>query len=1127
MKKKLKQELSPVKSKKRGAENIANVMALTPMQQGMLFHYLREPLSGLYFEQLSLELFTFELAAKVEKEPFEKAWNFVIQSNEMLRTTFRWEKIKNPVQTVLKQHLIKPRYYTFQEARQAPDSQAVWLEKIKAEDRRESFDLKEVPFRVTLCKHETKRYTLIISNHHILYDGWSNGIILKEFFSAYEAFTKGKSPAPISKTKFEEYIKWQQQRDKNNDKTFWKDYLKSLTAKPAFPGGPEKPVNLKSRSKTGVVYPGRKVKSTESRMLTIPAETKTQMDQLVKKQDITRATLLYCTWGLLLKQYHGDWDILFDTTVAGRTAKIKGIEKIAGLFINTLPIHLPTKPGDSVTDFLKGTATMLRKWSQYENSSRLELNEYLEELQNSRQNLFDTLMVIENYPLDKIAIQASNTLPVKNVCYSGRTLYDLTAIITDFESLKIEITYNKELFDNEAAENMCGYFLRLLREIAGNPGKDVSSLDIVPEEERTRIRKAVNALCEPENVGKIEYTAPQNKTEEKLAEIWSTLLRLDKKSISSDMDFFQLGGHSLKATMLTSQIHKQLEIKMPLTMVFKHPTIKEQAEYINRATKAGYEAMEPVEKKEYYPASPAQKRMVTLKQMEPESIAYNVTAVLLMEGPLAKDGLTAFENSFKNVLHRHESLRTSFGILETGETGSDGEIVQKIQKEVDFNIEHFNLQAPDTDKPRDLQPETGIINRFIRPFDLSRAPLIRVGVLKLEEQKHILMFDAHHIVSDGTSMKLFIDEFMAYTSGKRLPTLSIQYKDYSVWQERRFMHRKEELEQQKSYWLNRYSGELPVLNLPTDYPATPERLSSGDGDTLIFKTGKDLREKIREIEKNSGATLYMILMAAYTVLLMKYSGKEDIVVGTITDGRPHPDMKTIIGVMIATLAVRNYPTREKNFADFLQEVKQDSLHAFENSDYPFEALLKHFTVNREINRNPLFDTMFLLQNYEWTELTMENLTFKPYHFKKNASTFQLRLTATEFENEKEIEIEIQYATRLFKETTIRSLSNHYINILKEVTAKPQKTLGEIDILTEAERHKILVEFNDSTKDTGEIKTVYQLFEEQVEKTPENIAIVGKEETVGSRQYAVGNEKIKDQKEIKDNKKIKENKRIKE
>ncbi|MCP4146879.1 MAG: AMP-binding protein, partial [bacterium] len=1097
--------------KKDDKKNIANIMVLTPMQQGMLYHYLKEPADGLYFEQLTLELSTLELSTlelsttelsgRVEKELFEKAWNTVIQANEMLRTFFRWKRIKNPVGVVLKQYLIKPRYYDSQDSApkvchpqgtaplkngipdpdQEQERQKTQLDEIKAKDRKEGFDLQNVPFRITLYKHENHRYTIIISHHHILYDGWSTGIILKEFFTAYELLSKGKTPEPIAKTQFKDFIKWHRDRDKNKEKKFWKNYLIDLTAKTGrdIPAKPAKPTRKR-----------KKTKFTEDYRYLIPAEIENQLKHYAKQRDITLATVLYSAWGILLKQYKDTGNILFDTTVSGRTAKLKGIEDMVGLFINTLPILLQTKPGDRITDFLSRTDNMLPKWSQYENSSRLEINEYLEEIYNSQQNHFDTLVVIENYPLDKITIRESGTLSAKNVCHSGRTPYDLTAIITVFEGLKIELTYNKELFDKAAAENMCDYFTRLLREIPVNPEKEVSTLDIVPKEERRRILKAVNTLYETGKTEKIEYKAPRDKTEEKLTAIWSPLLKLEKNTIGIDMDFFQFGGHSLKAALLSARIHEALEIKMPLTMVFKHPTIREQAKYINTAVKESYAAIEPAEKKEYYPASPAQKRMYTLKQMEPESIAYNVSAVLLMEGPLPKNRLTAFENSFKNLLHRHESLRTSFDIIETGEIGTDWEIVQVIQKDVDFIIEYFNLQDLDTDKDQDLQPETGIIKRFIRPFDLSRAPLIRVGVIKQEKQKHLLMFDAHHIVSDGTSMNIFIEEFMAQTSGKRLPTQRIQYKDYTIWQERRNKQGKTGLKQQEAYWLNRYAGELPELNLPTDYPKIPDPTASTEGDTLIFRTGSELHEKVRNLGKNSGATLYMILMAAYNLLLMKYSAKEDIVVGSLTDGRPHPDMKTIIGVMIATLAMRNYPARQKTFRDFLQEVKNDSLQAFENSDYQFEELLKQLPVKRDINKTPLFDTMFLLQNYEWTDLTIKDLTIKPYHYKKNTSTFQLRLTATELEKESEIEIEIQYDTRQFKETTIHRLTGHFLKILHEVTAKPNKTLGEIEILTEAERRKILVEFNDTTKDTGKKKTIYRLFEEQVQKTPDKIAIIG-------------------------------------
>ncbi|MCP4156056.1 MAG: amino acid adenylation domain-containing protein, partial [bacterium] len=223
---------------------------------------------------------------------------------------------------------------------------------------------------------------------------------------------------------------------------------------------------------------------------------------------------------------------------------------------------------------------------------------------------------------------------------------------------------------------------------------------------------------------------------------------------------------------------------------------------------------------------------------------------------------------------------------------------------------------------------------------------------------------------------------------------------------------------------------------------------------------------------------------------MKYSGKEDIVVGSLTDGRSHPDLKKIIGVMITTLAIRNYPAGKKTFETFLQEVKHDSLRAFENTGYQFEELLKHIPADREHNRNPLFDTMLILQNYEWSGLTMEDLTFKPYNFEKNASTFELRLTAAETQDRNEIEIEIQYATRLFKKNTVKRLAGHLVKILKEVTANPAKTLAEIDILTAEERKQTLVDFNASAKDTGIQKTVHQQFELQAEKTPDKSALAG-------------------------------------
>ncbi|MCP4151195.1 MAG: hypothetical protein GY757_25855, partial [bacterium] len=700
--------------KKSQKKNIVNILALTPMQEGMLFHYLKEPGSGLYFEQLSLEL-----TGTVEKEYFEKAWNTLIQANGMLRTQFRWERIKKPVQVILKQHIVKPRYRRYS-GPLSKDSRG-WLEEIKSTDREEGFDLRQIPFRITLCQLEPNRSVMIVSNHHILYDGWSSGIILKEFFSAYEQLLKGEQPALTAKTGFQEYIKWHRDRDTKKENRYWKNYLKELAAK------------KEPRQKTNKSLQKRdEVKTTGNCHCTIPEKTRNKLDRFLQNRDITLASLLYSVWGILIKQYDTAGEILFDTSVSGRSAKIKGIEDMVGLFINTLPVYMETKPGDTVTGFLERTGKMLQEWNQYENSSRHKINEYMEEIRRTRQNRVDSVMVIENYPLDKIAIKAGRALSVKTFSYSGRTLYDITALITVFEGLKIDLTYNKKLFDKEAAEKMCGYYAQLLEKIADSPENNLEELELVPEEERRRLLTELEQ--EDGTAVRQEYTAPRNQREEQLAAIWAVLLKLEQETIGIHMDFFDFGGHSLKASLLAAQIHKEFEVKMPLSGVFQNPTIAEQAGYIETAVKETYAAIDAVEKKEYYPVSTAQKRMYTLYRMAPESISYNVSVVLAAEGSMPEARLHTFETAFNKLIRRHESLRTSFDIIGM-------EAVQVVQEEVAFAIERYSAGPQD--------PEAAIIKRFIRPFDLGRAPLLRVGVIKQAEAKHLLMFDAHHIVSDG------------------------------------------------------------------------------------------------------------------------------------------------------------------------------------------------------------------------------------------------------------------------------------------------------------------------------------------------------------------------------------------
>ena len=380
----------------------------------------------------------------------------------------------------------------------------------------------------------------------------------------------------------------------------------------------------------------------------------------------------------------------------------------------------------------------------------------------------------------------------------------------------------------------------------------------------------------------MEYAAPQNETEAKLVNIWREILGAERIGINDN--FFDLGGHSLKATTMVSRIYKELNVEVPLREVFKTPTIKGMATYIGAAEQSLYSAILPVEKREYYPVSSAQRRLYIIDKLEEAGTGYNIPGVMVIEGGLDRKRL---ETVFQELVDRHEAFRTSFEM-------KGGEPVQRIHHRVELTLHYREAAENEIDN---------IIQEFIRPFDLSQAPLLRVGLIKINELKHILMYDMHHIISDGTSMAILIREFINLYQGQSLPELRIQYKDFAVWQNELFKRGK--IRKQEEYWLARFAGEIPVLNLPTDY--TRPAVQSFEGDRIALNLGPELAAGINRLASETGSTLYMVLLAAYNVLLSKYSGQEEIIVGTPIAGRPHADLERMIGMFVNTLAMRNYP----------------------------------------------------------------------------------------------------------------------------------------------------------------------------------------------------------------------------
>jgi len=344
-------------------------------------------------------------------------------------------------------------------------------------------------------------------------------------------------------------------------------------------------------------------------------------------------------------------------------------------------------------------------------------------------------------------------------------------------------------------------------------------------------------------------------------------------------------------------------------------------------------------------------------------------------------------------------------------------------------------------KDTDESPSSYVNGFFSQPFDLSRAPLLRVSSIKSDQNRFILAVDMHHIISDGISMEILTQEFIRLSEGKELLPLTVQYKDFVQWQDRQ---RSGILEKQEKYWLSRFEGDIPQSNLPTDYPY-PSTLSF-EGRRFFFEIPKELTFKVRELVKSTATTLHQFLIAVYNILLSRYTGQDDIVIGYPITGRSHPDVQQVIGMFVNMICLRNRPSHHKTAIQFLAEVKENVLQAHENQDYPFDELIARLGIQRKSNRNPLFDAAFSLFTPDAPKVDNFNWNVNDLSFDKNASMFDLTLRAVE--NPETIYMVFEYKTCLFKPETIEKLSQRYIEIMEQVADAPTVQLKEITIAHE-------------------------------------------------------------------------------
>jgi bacitracin synthase 1 len=549
-------------------------------------------------------------------------------------------------------------------------------------------------------------------------------------------------------------------------------------------------------------------------------------------------------------------------------------------------------------------------------------------------------------------------------------------------------------------------------------------------------------LPEPGITAAVDYQAPGSEMEKKMVGLWAEVLNMEKESISVDADFFQLGGHSLNAFVLVSKIFKVFNVKIPLIDFFKMPVLNELIAYINRAEVKKYTAVKPVEKRDYYMLSPAQKRMYILNKMSTVKTGYNLPQVIFLRENIEPDRL---EQAAAALIARHDGLRTSFLIVEN-------EPVQKIHEQVNFSIQPIKEVKPVNSGTGDdiSAAAEKILTDFVKPFDLSQAPILRAGLIQTGGLVNVILFDSHHIISDGTSQEILEKEFLTLYNGETLPALKLQYRDFVGWQQSK--EQQELKNRQEKYWLDKFSQDLPVLNLPYDYsrPLTQSFAGASVGIMLNEQETAALKQRAAEHE----TTLFMFLLAVFNILLAKVCGQEDIVVGADTAGRNQEELHSIIGMFVNVLPLRNFPAGRKTFRDFLKEVKEGTLAAFENVDYQFEDLVDKISVNRDISRNPVFDVVFSMQNQTEFKADAGNMDEEEgLVHKKGTAKFDLNLAVVDIG--KNLYIAFEYCSELFKPETIDRIIFYFKNIIHTVSANPGIEIMEIEIVSSSESAQLL------------------------------------------------------------------------
>ncbi|WP_404791150.1 amino acid adenylation domain-containing protein [Altericista sp. CCNU0014] len=594
------------------------------------------------------------------------------------------------------------------------------------------------------------------------------------------------------------------------------------------------------------------------------------------------------------------------------------------------------------------------------------------------------------------------------------------------------------------------------------------------------------ALPDPALIqGNQNYEAPRSPVEAVLASLWGKLLH--QRQVGIHDNFFDLGGHSLLATQVMSQVRDAFQVELPLRALFEAPTVAESGDRIEILMRSGQGVaalpLQRGDRTEPLPLSFAQQRLWFLEQLEPGNASYNLFRAVRLQGVLNH---AALEQSLNEIVRRHESLRTCF-------TVADDKTVQVIAQCQPFVLSIIDLSdIPESQQPAEIRQSAKLEAQ--QPFDLTQAPLLRATLLQLNPDSQVLFITLHHIIADGWSAGIlvrelavlydcFCQDISATVDPKLLPELPIQYADFALWQQHWLQEGR--LDPQLAYWQQQLSGDLPLLTLPTD--RSRPAVQTFSGRTQTWQISQSLTASLQQLSQQAGVTLFMTLLAAFKVLLYRYTGQTDVLVGSPIANRNRTEIEGSIGFFVNTLVLRTDLSGNLPFQDLLHRVRETTLGAYTHQDFPFEKSIEVLQPERSLSHSPLFQVMFGLQKDPLQDLALTELNVSVLEIESETARFDLTLSL--LETDRGLKGTVEYNTDLFDAATIDRLLGHYESLLKSIVADAQQPIAQISLLSDSERQQVLASWNQTQVDCdAQAEILPQYIAAQAAKTPDAIAL---------------------------------------